>query len=50
MNLFDGLNLAKQKKEIIALKKAINEGFKRGIAKNFNSKEHLASLKAKRIK
>lgn len=39
-------SLAEEKNKIIALKNAINEGIESGIAKNFDSKSHLESLKA----
>lgn len=40
--------LEEEENKIIALKKAINEGKESGIAENFNAKEHLESLKAKK--
>lgn len=40
--------LEEEENKIIALKKAIDEGVESGIAENFNPKEHLESLKAKK--
>lgn len=40
--------LEKEETKIIVLKKAINEGIESGIANNFDSNQHLASLKAKK--
>jgi antitoxin ParD1/3/4 len=40
--------LEEEENKIRALKKAINEGIESGIAENFNPKQHLESLKAKR--
>jgi antitoxin ParD1/3/4 len=40
--------LEEEESKIIALKKAINEGIESGIAKDFDSKKHLESLKAKK--
>jgi antitoxin ParD1/3/4 len=40
--------LEEEESKIIALKKAINEGIESGIAKDFNPKKHLESLKAKK--
>lgn len=40
------LRLIEEESRIIALKVAIEEGIKSGIAKNFNAKNHLESLKA----
>ncbi|MHB1146078.1 MAG: type II toxin-antitoxin system ParD family antitoxin [Lutibacter sp.] len=40
--------LEEEENKIIALKKAINEGIESGIAQNFNPKQHLESLKAKK--
>ena len=37
--------LQKEENKVIVLKKAIQEGFESGIAKNFSSKKHLESLK-----
>ncbi len=42
-----GLRLLEEEEaKIIALKKAITEGVDSGVAKNFDSKKHLAKLKA----
>jgi antitoxin ParD1/3/4 len=38
--------LEEEESKIVALKKAIDEGIKSGIAKNFNAKKHLETLKA----
>lgn len=38
--------LEEEENRIVALKGAIQEGITSGIAKNFDSKKHLASLKA----
>jgi antitoxin ParD1/3/4 len=38
--------LEEEESKIIALKKAINDGIESGIAKDFDSKKHLESLKA----
>jgi len=44
-----GLRLLEEEEDkIVVLKKAINEGIQSGIAENFNSKQHLESLKAKK--
>jgi len=44
-----GLRLLEdEENKIIALKKAINEGIDSGIAENFNPKQHLELLKAKK--
>ena len=40
--------LEEEENKITALKKAINEGIESGNAKNFNPKQHLESLKAKK--
>ncbi len=40
-----GLRLLKEENKVIALKRAIEEGFESGIAKNFNSKKYLEKLK-----
>lgn len=40
--------LEEEESKIVALKKAINEGIESGIAENFDPKEHLESLKAKK--
>lgn len=40
--------LEEEESKIIALKKAINEGIESGIAKDFNPKKYLESLKAKK--
>lgn len=40
--------LEEEENKIVALKKAINEGIESGIAENFNPKQHLESLKAKK--
>jgi antitoxin ParD1/3/4 len=40
--------LEEEESKIIALKKAINEGIESGIAKEFDPKKHLESLKAKK--
>ena len=40
--------LENEENKIIALKKAINEGIDSGITENFNPKEHLELLKAKK--
>jgi antitoxin ParD1/3/4 len=40
--------LEEEENKAIALKNAINEGIESGIAVNFNAKEHLESLKAKK--
>ncbi len=40
--------LEEEENKIIALRKAINEGIESGIAENFNPKQHLESLKAKK--
>ena len=37
--------LEEEEKNIFSLKKAITEGINSGVAKNFNPKKHLASLK-----
>lgn len=44
-----GLRLLEQEEnKLIVLKKAINEGIDSGIAENFDPKQHLESLKAKK--
>ena len=40
--------LEEEENKITALKKAINDGIESGIAENFNPKQHLKSLKAKK--
>ncbi|MFV8327207.1 type II toxin-antitoxin system ParD family antitoxin [Flavobacterium sp. ZS1P14] len=40
--------LEEEESKIVALKKAIIEGIESGIAENFNPKQHLESLKAKK--
>ncbi len=46
-----GLRLLEdEENKVIALKRAIEEGFESGIAKNFNSKKHLEKLKAAKRK
>ncbi|MFK6999858.1 type II toxin-antitoxin system ParD family antitoxin [Flavobacterium oreochromis] len=40
--------LEEEENKIIALKKAINEGIESGIIKDFNPKEHLETLKARK--
>lgn len=40
--------LEEEENKLIALKKAINEGIESGIAKDFDAKKHLESLKAKK--
>ncbi|MFK7059999.1 type II toxin-antitoxin system ParD family antitoxin [Flavobacterium oreochromis] len=40
--------LEEEENKIIALKKAINEGIESGIVKDFNPKEHLETLKARK--
>ncbi len=40
--------LEEEENKIVALKKAINEGIESGITENFNPKQHLESLKAKK--
>ena len=46
-----GLRLLEEEEiKIVALKKAIDDGIKSGIAKNFNAKNHLATLKANKKK
>ncbi len=40
--------LEEEESKIIALKKAISEGIESGIAKDFDPKKHLESLKAKK--
>lgn len=40
--------LEEEENKIIALKKAIDEGIESGIAENFNPKQHLETLKAKK--
>jgi antitoxin ParD1/3/4 len=37
--------LEEEENKVIALKRAIEEGFESGLAKNFNSKKHLEKLK-----
>ncbi|MBI1780808.1 MAG: type II toxin-antitoxin system ParD family antitoxin [Sphingobacteriales bacterium] len=42
-----GLRLLEEEEtKIVALRKAIDEGFESGFAKNFNPKKHLAKLKS----
>jgi antitoxin ParD1/3/4 len=44
-----GLRLLEEEEiKLITLKKAIEEGIESGIAKNFNPKKHLESLKAQK--
>ena len=38
--------LEEEESKIVALKKAIDEGVKSGLAENFNAKKHLEALKA----
>ena len=46
-----GLRLLEEEEiKIVALKKAIDDGIKSGIATNFNAKNHLATLKANKKK
>lgn len=40
--------LEEEENKIMALKKAINDGIESGISENFNPKQHLESLKAKK--
>ncbi|TRX40833.1 type II toxin-antitoxin system ParD family antitoxin [Flavobacterium restrictum] len=40
--------LEEEENKITALKKAISDGIESGIAENFNPKQHLESLKAKK--
>lgn len=40
--------LEEEENKIVALKKAINEGIESGIVENFDPKQHLDFLKAKR--
>lgn len=40
--------LEEEENKILALRKAIDEGIQSGIAKNFDPKKHLESLKAKK--
>ena len=40
--------LEEEENKVIALKGAIQEGFESGIAKDFDSESHLASLKVKK--
>jgi antitoxin ParD1/3/4 len=40
--------LEEEENKIMALKKALNDGMESGIAENFNPKQHLESLKAKK--
>ena len=42
--------LEEEESKIIALKKAIEEGFESGLVKNFNAETHLEKLKANKIK
>ena len=42
--------LEEEENKIVALKKAIDEGFESGLAKNFNAKRHLEKLKAAKRK
>ncbi|WP_430908361.1 type II toxin-antitoxin system ParD family antitoxin [Maribacter sp. 2-571] len=43
-----GFTLLQEESEVIALKKAIQEGIDSGIAHDFNPKKHLESLKEKK--
>jgi len=46
-----GLRLLEEEEtQIVALRKAINEGFESGLAKNFNPKKHLEKLKSAKKK
>lgn len=42
--------LEEEENRVIALKASIKEGLESGVAKDFNSKKHLASLKANKRK
>jgi antitoxin ParD1/3/4 len=42
--------LEEEESKIVALKKAIDDGIKSGIAENFNAKKHLETLKANKRK
>ena len=42
--------LEEEESKIVALKKAIEEGFESGLAKSFNAKKHLEKLKIARQK
>lgn len=42
--------LEEEENRVTALKVAINEGIESGIAKNFNAKQHLENLKARKNK
>ena len=42
--------LEEEESKIVALKKAIDEGVKSGLAENFNAKKHLEALKANKKK
>jgi len=42
--------LEEEESKIVFLKKAIEEGFESGLAKNFNAKKHLEKLKAAKRK
>ena len=42
--------LEEEENKIIALKKAIDEGIKSGVVKNFNAEKHLAKLKSAKRK
>ena len=42
--------LEEEESKIVVLKKAIDDGLKSGIAKDFNVKDHLATLKANKKK
>lgn len=42
--------LEEEENRLIALKASIKEGLESGVAKDFNSKKHLASLKANKRK
>ena len=42
--------LEEEESKIVALKKAIDDGIKSGLAEGFNSKNHLATLKANKKK
>lgn len=46
-----GLRLLEEEEtQIVALRKAINEGFESGLAKKFNQKKHLEKLKSAKKK
>ena len=42
--------LEEEESKIVALKKAIEEGFESGLAKSFNAKKHLEKLKVAKLK